>query len=51
MSGIHEIRISRQRYVRIQSANRLIGIGKERERREENPLEKMGWGVMIFVRA
>lgn len=51
MSGIQEIHISRRRYVPIQNANRLIGIEKERERREEHPLEKMGWGVMIFVRA
>lgn len=33
MSGIQEIHISHRRYVRIQSANRLIGIAKGHKRK------------------
>jgi hypothetical protein len=46
MSGIQEIHTSSQKCVRIQSANRLIGIENGREKR--NPLEKRGLGHMSF---
>ena len=48
MSGIHEIRISRQRYVRIQSANRLIGIANECVEKR-GPFEKRDTIMLLHI--